>query len=57
MKLVNEYKNKFYKEKLKEKIGWPKELWKALKSLDLLCKKRFNLKHLSKKGWQSKFWW
>ena len=30
MKLIKEKKNKFYKEKLKEDIGKPKKLWKAL---------------------------
>ena len=39
MKLIKEKKQKFYKEKLKENIGKPKELWKALKSLGLPCKK------------------
>ena len=33
MKLITEKNNKFYKGKLKENIGKPKELWKALKSL------------------------
>ena len=37
--LIKEKKNKFYKENLKENIDKPRELWKALKSLDLPCKK------------------
>ena len=32
-------RKKFYKEKLKENIGKPKELWKALKSFGLPSKK------------------
>ena len=39
LKLVKEKKKKFYKEKLKETIGKLKELWKALKTLGLPCKK------------------
>ena len=39
MKLIKVKKKQFYKEKLKEDISKPKELWKALKSLGLLCKK------------------
>ena len=39
MKLVKEKKKKFYKEKLKESISKLKELWKALKTLGLPCKK------------------
>ena len=39
MKLIKEKKRKFYKEKLKENIGKPKKLRKALKSLGLPCKK------------------
>ena len=39
MKLMKEKKKKFYKEKLKENTGKPKELWKALKSLGFPCKK------------------
>ena len=39
MKLIKEKKKKFYKEKLKENIGKPRQLWKALKSLGLPCKK------------------
>ena len=40
MKLIREKrKNKFCKEKLKENIGKPKQLQKALKSLGLPCKK------------------
>jgi len=35
MKLIKDKKNQFYKLKLKENIGKPKELWKALKSLGL----------------------
>ena len=38
MKLIKEKKT-FYKEKLKENIGKPRQLWKALKSLGLRCKK------------------
>ena len=37
--LINEKKKQFYKEKLKENIGKPKELWKTLKSLGLPSKK------------------
>ena len=38
--MINEKKKQFYKEKLKENIGKPKELWKALnKSLGLPSKK------------------
>ena len=33
VKLIKQKKSQFYKEKLKENIGKPKELWKALKSL------------------------
>ena len=32
VKIRKEKKKKFYKEKLKENIGKPKQLWKALKS-------------------------
>ena len=39
MKLIKQKKGQFYKEKLKENIGKPKELWKALKSLGLPSKK------------------
>ena len=39
MKLIREQKKKFYKEKLKENTGKPKELWKTLKSSGLPCKK------------------
>ena len=35
MKLMKKKKKNFYKEKLKENVGKPKELWKALKSLGL----------------------
>ena len=38
-KLIKQRKSQFYKEKLKENISKPKELWKALKSLSLLSKK------------------
>jgi len=38
-KLTKEKKSRFYKDKLKENIGKPKELWKALKSLGLPSKK------------------
>ena len=40
MKLMKEKKRQFYTDKLKENIGKPKELWKALKSLGLPSKKR-----------------
>ena len=39
LKLIKEKKKQYYKEKLKENIGKPKELWKALKSLGLPSKK------------------
>ena len=39
VKLTKQKKIQFYKEKLKENIGKPKELWKALKSLGLPSKK------------------
>ena len=39
MNLIKTKKNQFYKTKLKENIGKPKELWKALKSLGLPSKK------------------
>ena len=39
LKLIKQKKSPFYKEKLKENIGKPKELWKALKSLGLSSKK------------------
>ena len=39
VKLIKQKKSHFYKEKLKENIGKPKELWKALKSLGLPSKK------------------
>ena len=35
VKLIKQKKSKFYKEKLKENIDQPKELWKAMKSLGL----------------------
>ena len=35
VKLIKQKKSKFYKEKLKENIDKPKELWKAMKSLGL----------------------
>ena len=51
LKLIKEKKKQFYKEKLKENIGKPKELWKALKSLGLPSKKRFEYgKCMSQKG-------
>ena len=40
MKLIKENKRQFYSDKLKENIGKPKELWKALKSLGVPSKKR-----------------
>ena len=39
MQLIKQKKSRFYKEKLKENIGKPKELWKPLKSLGLPSKK------------------
>ena len=39
MNLIKTKKNQFYKTNLKENIGKPKELWKALKSLGLPSKK------------------
>ena len=39
MKLIKEKKRQFYTDKLKENVGKPKELWKALKSLGLPSKK------------------
>ena len=39
VKLIKQKKSLFYKEKLKENIGKPRELWKALKSLGLPSKK------------------
>ena len=39
MQLIKQKKSQFYKEKLKENIGKPKELWKPLKSLGLPSKK------------------
>ena len=39
VKLIKQKKSQFYKEKLKENIGKPQELWKALKSLGLPSKK------------------
>ena len=39
MKLIKQKKSRFYKEKLKENIGKPKVLSKALKFLGLLSKK------------------
>ena len=39
LKLIKTKKAQFYKTKLKENIGKPKELWKALKSLGLPSKK------------------
>ena len=39
LNLIKEKKRKFYKEKLKENIGKPKELWQALKFLGLLSNK------------------
>ena len=39
VKLIKQKQSQFYKEKLKENIGIPKELWKALKSLGLPSKK------------------
>ena len=34
-KLIKNKKRDFYQEKLRENVGKPKELWKALKSLGL----------------------
>ena len=39
VKLIKQQKSQFYKEKSKENISKPKELWKALKSLGLPSKK------------------
>ena len=39
MKLLKQNKIQFYKEKLKDNIGKPKELWKALQTLGLPSKK------------------
>ena len=39
VKLIENKKKKFYKEKLNENIGKPKHLWKALKPLGLPYKK------------------
>ena len=39
VKLIKQKKSHFYKENLKENIGKPKELWKALKYLGLPSKK------------------
>ena len=38
-KLIKQKKIEFYNAKLTENIGKPKELWKALKNLELLSKK------------------
>ena len=38
VKLIKQKKSQFYKEKLRENIGKPKELWRALKSLGLPSK-------------------
>ena len=46
LKLIKEKKKQFYKEKLKENIGKPKELWKALKSLGLPSKKGSNMTNI-----------
>ena len=55
MKLIKKKKNKFYKEKLKENIGKPKQLWKALKSSGLPCKKRLILNIFLKKDDKTSF--
>ena len=39
-------KKQFYNEKLKEKIGKPKDLWKTLKSLGLPSKKVTNISNM-----------
>ena len=39
VKLIKQKESQYYKEKLKENIGKPKELWKALKYLGLPSKK------------------
>ena len=49
LKSIKQKKNQFYKEKLKENIGKPKELWKALKSLGLPSKKVQPRTYVSKK--------
>ena len=45
-KLIKEKKKQFYKEKLKENIGKPKDLWKTLKSLGLSSKKGSNISNI-----------
>ena len=45
-KLIKEKKKQFYKEKLKENIGKPKDLWKTLKSLGLPSKKGSNISNI-----------
>ena len=42
--LIYKKKKSFYKEKLNENIGKPKELWKSLNSLGLSSKKSLDLK-------------
>ena len=42
-KLIKNKKRDFYQEKLRENVGKPKELWKALKSLGLPSKMGENL--------------
>ena len=45
-KLIKVKKKQFYKEKLKENIGKPKDLWKTLKSLGLPSKKGSNISNV-----------
>ena len=45
-KLIKVKKKQFYKEKLKENIGKPKDLWKTLKSLGLPSKKGSNISNI-----------
>ena len=50
MNLIKTKKNQFYKTKLKENIGKPKELWNALKSLGLPSKKSSSFNICLEKG-------
>ena len=49
-KLIKEKKKTFYKSKLEQNIGRPKELWKTLKSLGLPSKKASTSKIFLKEG-------
>ena len=42
--LIRDKKQEFYKEKLQQNVGKPKELWKTLKSLGLPSKSSFRTK-------------